>query len=230
MGRDELKSKAEPGGFVEYGKEQLPKINAMRRDKSQPDFYGVPILRDEDVLFTRASEMGDKPASCYTCHMQNADLTCMLMGPAIKVSKVKGSKDSGEQIEYWPCCSMQDYGEPQTGKPVYVEELSNPSTLGLVWINAPEIGQKYGGANCGGIEGGDDCDFYRVKGKTEKWDAEQGFCMVLQHNVEGGAVCSAWRDDDELSFEDAQQLIRGDSLDTLTKRRLVKSILGREDG
>lgn len=117
MGRDELKSKAEPGGFVEYGKEQLPKVDSMRRDKSQPDFYGVPILNASHVLFVKASEIGGKPASCYTCQKQQSDYTCFLLGPEIKVSTVTGHKDSGDPIEYWPCCGSQQYGKPATGKP-----------------------------------------------------------------------------------------------------------------
>lgn len=228
MGRDEIKSGVESGGFVKYDEEQLPKVDSMRRDKSQPNFYGIPILHDQDVMFTRASELGGKPASCYTCHMQQSDQTCALMGPAIKVQKVTGSRDSGEPIEYWPCCGMHDYGDPQTGKPSYVKELSSPQTLGLVWINAPKPGQKYGGANCGGVNGGDDCDHYMIKGRKEKWDAPDGHCRVLQHQVDGGDVCTAWHDDDELQFPEAQRLIKGDSVETVAKRRLADKIIGRE--
>lgn len=229
MSRDDLK-KVELGGFVEYGPDQLPKVDAMRRDKSQPSFMGVPILRDGEVGYVTTSELGGKPASCYTCQAQQSDETCFYMGPSVKVSKVRGAKDSGEQIEYWPCCSMHSYGEPRKGKVYYSDELSRPSTMGLVWINAPKPGLAYGGANCGGVDGGDDCDFYIVRGKMEKWDAKSGHCRVLQHEVEPGAVCSAWRDDDELSFEDAQNLIKGDSIDTIAKKRLAKSIVGRDNG
>lgn len=209
LSRDDAK-KVEPGGFIEYGKEQLPKVDSMRRDKSQPSFAGIPIISDEAVMLTRASEMGGKPASCYTCQAQQSDETCFYMGPSIRVSKVKGTKDSGEQIEYWPCCGMHSYGEPRKGKVYYSDELSTPSTLGLVWINAPKPGQKYGGANCGGVEGGDDCDHYLVKGKVEKWDVPDGFCRVLQHQVGGGDVCTAWHADnhDELpidAHDDAHQ-------------------------
>jgi len=231
MGRDELKSKAEPGGFIEYGKEQLPKIDSMRRDKTQPDFYGVPILHDEQVMFTRASEMGNKPASCTTCHYQQSDKTCHLIGPSITVSKVTGHKESGDPIEYWPCCDMHSYGEPSKEKPHYDEVLSNPNTLGLVWINAGEPGQPYGGANCGGVEGGDDCDHYMVS-KGDKWENPQGLCRVLAHTVDAGDVCTAWWDDDILEWEEAQQLIRGsrNSVEYFKNRRLAKSVMGRDDG
>jgi len=227
MGRDELKSKAEPGGFVEYGKEQLPKVDSMRRDKSQPDFFGIPIISDEAVMFTRASELGDKPASCYTCQAQQADLTCFYMGSGVKVAKVTGSADSGDPIEYWPCCGMHNYGTRQTGVPVYADILSDPSSLGLVWINAPKVGQPFGGANCGGGNGGDDCDHYTVK-SGEKWDNPSGYCRVLCHSVENGDVCTAWHDDDELQFEEAQMLLRGDSPSTISKRRLASGIIGKE--
>jgi hypothetical protein len=217
----------EKGGFVEYDKKQLPKIDSMRRDKSQPDFFGIPIISDEAVMFTRASELGDKPASCYTCQAQQSDLTCFYMGKGVKVAKVTGHSDSGEPIEYWPCCGMHNYGPTRTGAPVYADILSNPSSLGLIWINAPKPGQPYGGANCGGVEGGDDCDHYMVK-SGEKWDNLDGYCRVLCHSVEGADVCSAWHDDDELQFEEAQMLLCGDSRETIGKRRLASQIVGRD--
>jgi hypothetical protein len=224
VGRDNLKT-VEEGGFVEYGDKQLPKVDSMRRDKSQPDFYGIPILHDADVMYTTASELGDKPASCYTCQFQQSNLTCGLLGPDVSVAKVTGSHDSGEPIEYWPCCGMHDYGPANTGQPTYRQVLSTPDELGLIWINAPEVGQPFGGANCGGSNGGDDCDHYLTKGAVEKWEAKQGLCRVLQHSVDNGAVCTAWRDDDELSWEEAQQLMKGDSVDTVKKRKMVKEIV-----
>jgi hypothetical protein len=226
--------KVEPGGFPVYAAKQLPKIDSMRRDKSLPDFAGVPVLRDTDVAFTCADELGDRPASCYTCKEQTSDMTCQRLGPGIKVEKVTGHRDSGNPIEYWPCCSLhefcQDVADGKREKPHYHETLDTPASLGLVWINAPKVGQKFGGANCGGVNGGDDCDSYIVHGKTEKWEVEQAYCRVLAHEVEGGAVCSAWHDDDELPFAEAQMLIRGDSMDTMEKKRLVKSIIGRDNG
>ncbi len=229
VARDELKAKAEQGGFVEYGPEQLPKVNTQRRDMSQPDFYGVPILSDSEVMLCTASQIGNKPASCYTCQIQQSDRTCGLLGPIISVTKFRGHKDSGEQIEYWPCCDEHDYGQPQSGKPSYRSNLSTPDQVGLIWINAPELGQPFGGANCGGINGGDDCDRYRTRGRQEKWDADTGLCTVLQHEVDGGAVCTAWHDDDIIRWQDAQQLMKGDSVETMGKAKLVKSIMGRDD-
>lgn len=228
MSRDD-KMNIESGGFPVYTKEQLPKIDSMRRDKSQPDFFGVPILTDSQVLYTTGKELGDKPASCYTCTEHNKDFTCERMGPEVKVAKVTGHRDSGEQIEYWPCCSMHNYTDnPRSESPTYHEILDTPASIGLIWINAPKPGQKYGGANCGGVNGGDDCDSYFVK-SGEKWDSSQGFCRVLQHQVDVDAVCTAWKDDDILTWEDAQQLIKGTSVDGLSKRKLAKSIIGRAD-
>jgi hypothetical protein len=227
MGRDEIKSKAEPGGFIEYGKEQLPKVDSMRRDKSQPDFYGIPILSDGAALFVRASEIGNKPASCYTCEKQQSDDTCYLLGTGVKVRKVTGHRESGDPIEYWPCCGSHQYGDGPEGKPEYSEHLSTPKSLGLVWINASEPGQKYGGSNCGGVEGGDDCDHYMVK-SGEKWDNPQGFCRVLQHSVAAGDDCSAWHDDDELQWEEAQQLMAGDSVESTGKKKLAREIIGKD--
>lgn len=228
MGRDELKSKAEKGGFVEYGPEQLPKVNTQRRDMSQPDFYGVPILTDAEVGYSTAAELGGKPASCYTCKEQNSDLTCERLGAGVRVGKVRGHKDSGEQIEYWPCCDEHMYGKHE-GLVSYHDTLDTPDSIGLIWINAPEVGQAFGGANCGGVDGGDDCDRYRTNGKVEKWDTKQGYCTVLAHQVEAGDVCRAWKDDDILRWTDAQDLMKGDSTDTVGKRKLARSIIGRDD-
>lgn len=233
MGRDEMKSKAEPGGFIKYGPDQLPKVDSMRRDKSQPEFFGVPILNASDVAFTTSEALGGKPASCYTCKYQTSDLTCNLLGPGVKVEKVTGSRKSGDPIEYWPCCGEHDYCEDvangDRSKPDYREHLSTPSELGLIWINAPKPGQKLGGANCGGVAGGDDCDHYLVHGSKEKWDVPSAYCRLLGYDVEGGAVCRAWRDDDQLLFPEAQMLLRGDNLDTVEKKRLVRDIMGRSD-
>jgi hypothetical protein len=229
MSRDD-KMNIEPGGFPVYGKEQLPKIDSMRRDKSQPDFFGVPILTDDQVLYTTGKELGGKPASCYTCVEQNKDFTCERIGPEVKVAKVIGHRDSGESIEYWPCCSMHNFTpNPRSEAISYHETLDSPGSIGLIWINAPKPGQKYGGANCGGVNGGDDCDSYIVK-SGEKWDSEQAFCRVLQHVVDADAVCTAWKDDDILTWEDAQQLIKGTSVDGLRKQKLAKAIIGRDDG
>lgn len=230
MGRDDLKGAVEPGGFVEYGKKQLPKIDSMRRDKTQPDFYGVPILTDGQALLTTAEELGGKPASCYTCKEHTRDFTCERLGPGVLVKKVTGHKDSGDPIEYWPCCSVHDYTvQPRERGVKYRDDLDSPASIGLVWINAPEVGQKYGGANCGGVEGGDDCDHYIVAGRKEKWDVESAYCRVLAHEVKGGMVCTAWHDDDELPYAEAQMLLRGDSLDTVSKKRMVRGIIGRSD-
>lgn len=130
----------------------------MRENYTQPDFYGIPILHDMDVQFDHASDIGNKPASCYTCCLHNEpEGTCMLIGPTLKVVKLLS-----KGIEYWPCCGNHSYGDPHGGKPLYLASL-DPGNLGLIWINAPAVGQKYGGANCNGTEGGDDCDHYQVK-------------------------------------------------------------------
>jgi hypothetical protein len=179
------------------------------------------------VLFSTASEIGNKPASCYTCQKQQADETCFLMGPEVKVAKVTGHRDSGEPIEYWPCCSAHQYGPPRSDRPVYSDQLSNPDSLGLIWINAPQPGVKFGGANCGGVNDGDDCDHYLVK-SGEKWDNPQGQCRVLQHSVAAGDVCAAWHDDDELPWEEAQQLMGGETVETVGKKRLAKEIIGKD--
>jgi hypothetical protein len=227
MSRDEVQGKAEKGGFIEYDESQLPKVDSMRRDKTQPDFYGIPIIQDSDVGFVKASEIGNRPVSCYTCSRQNRDETCFLIGPEVKVSTVVGHRESGDPIEYWPCCSAHNYGDPSK-EVSYANPLSSPNTLGLIWINAPKVGLEYSGANCGGVNDGDDCDHYIVK-SGEKWDNPQGYCRVLAHVVDAADVCGAWRDDDQLDWDSAQQLMKGDTRETVDKKKLAKEIVGRDD-
>jgi len=140
MSRDNLGQDQDRPGFPLYGKEQLPKVNAMRVAQSQPDFEGIPILHDQNVTYTAASQMGDRPASCFTCALNNhADDTCMLMTENIIVARV-----TIEGIEYWPRCAEFVPGEGNDGKPLHHTDEA-PDQLGLVWINAPEVGQEYGG-------------------------------------------------------------------------------------
>ena len=223
MGRDEINSKETRPGFPEYGASELPKVNTMRSDKTQPDFMGVPILHDGQVMLCTAEAIGNKPASCYTCTFYDGDSKCGLMGPSIVVAKVTGDQEYKNPIEYWPCCSMHNFGEPNDCE---IEPFKSPESLGLIWINASKPGQPYGGANCAGVEGGDDCDHFQVK-QGEKWDSESGFCRVLQHEVGAGQVCAAWGDDDILNWNDAQQLLQK-SGSTREKKKLASDIIGRE--
>jgi hypothetical protein len=197
----------EKGGFPIYDDKQLGKINALRRTQSQPDFHGVPILQPGHVLYDTAESIQDQPTSCYNCRTQNPEtLTCKRIGPNLLVKKfTKGGKD-GHPIEFWPCCGMHDFGVPTGGNSFATDD---PTYLDLVWINAPEVGQEYGGANCGGVHGGDDCDHYRTSSKEAKWESPTGFCRVLQKTVAAGDVCSAWQDDDEVSWQEAQQILKG---------------------
>ena len=204
MSRDGLE--IENGGFPLYDEKNLPKVNAMRRVMSRPDFHGVPILQPSDVLFTTGESMQDHPASCYNCRTQNPkSLTCKRIGPEILVKKFTRGGTDGNPIEFFPCCGMHDFGEPSEG--IFFTR-DDPDYLGLVWINAPKVGQQFGGANCAGVNGGDDCDHYIVEGKKAKWDSVTGFCRVLQKNVAAADVCTAWTDDDVVSWREAAQWIK----------------------
>lgn len=191
-------------GFLKYGPKQLSKVNAMRRAISQPDIYLVPTLSKAKVLFVSAAEMHNEPASCANCIFYNWGKSCQLIGPHVKVRKiVYGEPDKA--IEYWPCCGMQTYGEPNKGTEKFLT-TTDPSDLDLLWINAPRVGLEHGGANCGGSNGGDDCDYYMTE-IDDKREAPSGFCRVLQRTVQNGDVCSAWDDDDKLVWEKAQAII-----------------------
>lgn len=200
----------ENGGFPIYGVAQLRKVNAMRMAFSAPESSSPVINTKGEALFVTAEEMDDEPASCYNCQFYNLKAeTCGLIGKRLTIKKLVWPKESTEdakQIEYWPCCSMQLYGKPNDGEAGY-RSSSDPDYLGLIWINAPKVGQEYGGANCGGSNGGDDCDHYTTDGKKPKWESPTGFCRALQTTVACGDVCAQWRDDDTLQWQDAQRLI-----------------------
>lgn len=200
----------ERGGFPIYTDKQTAKVNALRRAISLPA-VNTPIIPSKgQALFTTAEEMHDEPASCYNCQFYNQkDETCALIGPRTHIRKIlypKVSTENTKSIEFWPCCSMQLYGKPNHGETVY-RASSDPDYLDLVWINASKPGQAQGGANCGGTDGGDDCDHYQTEKREAKWDSATGFCRALQVTVAAGDVCSLWKDDDELGWREAQKLI-----------------------
>lgn len=191
-------------GFPIYEEKNLTKVNDMRRAKSRPeiDLHIVPALTKGQVMFVTASQMGNEPASCYSCHLYNLGRSCMLMGPNVLIKKFTMGT-----VEYWPCCGMQDYGKPNTGKETFSAH-DDPDSLGLVWINAPSVGQPCGGANCGGSGGGDDCDHYFPYDVDDKRDSTSGFCRILQVDVGVGDVCSGWQDDDAVYYDEAEAWMR----------------------
>lgn len=208
MSRSDLK--IIEGGFPIYGEKQIRKVNAMREAFSAPNSSAPVVNTKGETLFTTAEEMHDEPASCYNCQFYNEKAeTCGLIGKRLIIKKIVWPKEAtadAKQIEYWPCCSMQLYGETNKGEAVY-RASSDQDYLGLIWINAPKVGLPHGGANCGGTNGGDDCDQYIVEGTKPKWETPTGFCRAMQITVAAGDVCCQWRDDDTLQWQDAQRLI-----------------------
>jgi hypothetical protein len=199
------------GGFPIYDEKQIRKVNAMRRAFSAPDSMAPVINTKGEALFVTAEELNDEPASCYNCQFYNEKAErCSLIGPRKVIKKLTWPKEAtadSKQIEYWPCCSMQFYGKPNEGEAKYLADASDPDYMGLIWINADKVGQEYGGANCGGVNGGDDCDHYMTADTKPKWESPTGFCRALQTMVAAGDVCAQWRDDDTLQWQDAQRLL-----------------------
>lgn len=187
----------------------MEKIDSIRRAKTRPDVWlTVPVTKGQ-ALFVTAADMHNEPASCMNCHMLNASAkTCQLIGEMVTIDKFRCATPGDRETEFWPCCGMHDYGTPNAGEATYVEYLSDPDNLGLVWINAPEVGLAHGGANCGGINGGDDCDHYMVK-SDDKRNEPQGFCRQLQTTVNNGDLCGLWGDDDEIDWRSAQAYVAG---------------------
>lgn len=196
--------------FVVYRASNLRKVNAQRRALSQPDVYCVPVLKAAEVLFVPAAQMGGEPATCYNCSRYNHGRSCMLIGPHVPIRKFTYPKEAtsdAKQIEYWPCCGEWKRGDPNRDSSTFCEDLDTPDELGLGWINAPKPGQLIAGANCGGLNGGDECDFY-VTDVADARDVETGWCRVLQQDVSGEAVCAAWRDDDFVDYQRGASLLR----------------------
>jgi len=199
-----------PKDFVTYRADNLRKVNAQRRALSQPDVYYVPTLKPAEVLFVPADKMGKEPATCYNCSRYNYGLSCMMIGPNVPVVRFiypRTVTADAKRIEYWPCCSEWDRGSPNYGPAQYNKCLNSPDELGLGWINAPEVGQEIGGANCGGPNGGDECDQY-VTDEADARDTDSGWCRVLQQDVDAGAVCAAWRDDDWVDYQRGSALLK----------------------
>lgn len=196
-------------GFFAYKDKHLPKVNALRQAASLVQITGVPVLTKGQVAFSPAEESDCAPRSCYNCDHQNATAkTCKLLGPAIKTEKFVYPPSGEKKIEFWPACSYWYPGIPSVGTAKYEDTCVDPDDAGLIWINAPEVGLPLAGATCGGCHGGDDCDNWLVEGDDNKRNYTEGFCRVLQTTTACGDCCTAWEDDDQVSWQKAQDLLR----------------------
>jgi hypothetical protein len=191
-------------GFLTYKAKNLEKINSIRRVISAPDAKLPPILNNGQVAFSSAASADNEPRSCYNCVFYNYGRSCQLMSRTVEIHKLiwpKVPTADSKQIEYWPLCSYWVKGDPHTGSEKTLARL-NPDDAGLCYVNAPEVGLEYSGACCSGANGGDDCDMYMTPGE-DKRAFEQGFCRVLGRDVQGMDCCSAWLDDDLVSWRTA---------------------------
>lgn len=217
-------------GFLLYRTKHLAKINSMRDAISQPwNYKPVPLTKGQ-ALYRPAEQMDGEPASCYNCLAYNYGKSCMRMGPRPAIKKfvwpTRPTEDE-KPIEYFPHCGMWDRGNPNRGKEKFISH-NDPDNTGLTWINAPNVGVEYGGANCGGINNGDDCDYYMTRTDAKR-DAPMGFCRVMQGPVANGDVCSCWKDDDEITWRRAQEILKGGPRDrrgTAEARELEKGHRG----
>jgi hypothetical protein len=193
-------------GFLKYDKTYVRKVNAQRIAQSRPDLCGVPILDGAGVLFSSASEAHDEPRSCYNCPFFNYDRSCKLLPASIVVKKITiplKAEANSKPIEYWPVCGYWVYGHPNYGPEEFVAKL-DPDSAGLGWVNAPEPGLDKSGTSCGGAHGGDDCDLWMTD-EPDKRGVKQGFCRVLQADTGNMDCCSAWQDDDFLTWQMVQE-------------------------
>lgn len=193
--------------FKIYKAENLRKINSLRRVNSGPGERDVPVLEESSILFSAAAEAHDEPRSCYNCFMFNAaEKSCAILGPDIHIEKLiwppEPTPDS-KQIEYWPVCGYWIHGSPNYGPAVHNARI-NPDAAGLGWVNAPKVGLSRSGSCCGGRNGGDECDYW-VTEEADARDADFGFCRVLQRDTANMDCCSAFRDDDWVDWQIAQE-------------------------
>jgi len=196
-------------GFLKYKGENIRKVNAQRIAQSRPDLCGVPILDGAGVLFSAASEAHGEPRSCYNCNFYNYEKSCRLMEPSLIIKKVTiplKPEASSKPIEYWPVCGYWVYGQPNYGPAESVAKL-DPDNAGLGWVNAPETGQERSGTSCGGANGGDDCDLW-LTDEPDKRQVKNGFCRVLQHDTGNLDCCSAWQDDDWVTWQEVQERLK----------------------
>ena len=201
-----------PEDFMVYRKKQLRKVNSIRRAASQPADKSLPVLNESQVLFSAAAEAHGEPRSCYNCTFFNHDRSCKLLPKEIAIRKLKYPPEptsDSKVIEYWPVCGYWVYGEPNYGPEVCLADI-DPESAGLGWVNAPSVGLDYGGACCGGADGGDDCDYYISEDDDMHPEpTSSGFCRVLQKNVNAMDCCGAWTDDDWITWQQAQVLLKG---------------------
>lgn len=205
-----------PDGFPEYGPEDLAKVSALRRAKSEPSFYGIPILSEASVLFVTAASREDKPNWCGTCVMYNTqDFTCSIHSPEIVIKSFVV-----EPQKFWPVCGYHKYGPTNDGEPMRQPPYEDPDHTGLSWVNTPDDGREHGGTTCGGLNDGDDCDFYNTPG-DDKREYASGFCQVLRKDVGGGDCCAAWQDDDLVDWREAQAHFQADAPLSKKTREMV---------
>jgi hypothetical protein len=71
----------------------------------------------------------------------------------------------------------------------------------------PRLGRNVAAPTAEAKTGSDDCDHYITRG-GDKRSEPTAFCRVLQAEVENGAVCAAWADDNQMSWQQAQNILR----------------------
>lgn len=198
--------------FLEYEAKHLSKVNAQRLANSLVKIDRPVALEPGQVLFSDGASVNNEPRSCANCWMWNEHPgTCYLMGPDVRAEKFTYPpkfEEGSKPIEYWPVCGMWDHGKHNEGRPVYKSgAYDDPDSIGFGYVNAPAPGQALGGTNCGGQNGGDDCDNYITKG-DDKRKEDQAFCRVLQKEVGNCDCCAAWTDDDWVTWQKGQELLK----------------------
>lgn len=181
-----------------YKAKHLDKINSQRVALSETKVENLTPTRGQ-ALFSPASDNLNQPRSCYSCRFyKSAESRCSILPASITIRKITYGEEF-KTIEYWPVCGMWT----PVGKPL------DPDFVELSWINAPTVGGAAGGSNCGGINNGDDCDFYEVDNNvySDKRDAPFGTCKFLKTMVYNGDCCSLWNDDDVLDWQKAQDIL-----------------------
>lgn len=191
-----------------YQPKHLVKINAMRQAESVEAPPGRRVTKGQ-VLYVTAASRNDEPNSCYNCIFFNAaKKRCALMSDGVIIRKLTTGLPF-KAIDYFPVCGYQVYGKPNGANHPAPEYPLDPDYAGLIWTNVPEYGKALGGVSCGGQNNGDDCDYWEpLTNVKSKRDETLGICKLLDCPTNNGDCCAAWQDDDAMSWQNAQTILR----------------------
>jgi len=154
------------------------------------------------LAFVGGKDTGNEPKSCFNCpFMYVNQKRCQIHGADIVIDIVT---KSGQQ--YTPVCVYQTGGTPRAIEDNQV--IYNATILGAKKAELTGLEWAKGtGTNCGGYAGGAECEYFVVTdGK-----GVDGICKLMDSKdraVDWDDCCDG-HDGDHISWQEAQELLRG---------------------